>query len=201
MPKPSSRNTDNNARTSGTLVFVVGASGVGKDTLLNGASAALSGHAKIHFVQRDITRPTESGGEQHRAVTQSEFMALHAAGAYALDWAANGLNYGLPARLLDDLAAGLVVVANGSRAAIEQARSLFSSLKIVNIVASPEIIAARLHERGRESGLELRERLERGIALSVTGPDVVVIENNANPESAIAQLVSIIETADAESKI
>jgi len=192
MQKRSLQSTDNKANSSGTLVFVVGASGVGKDTLLDGAKHALKRHPKVRFVQRDITRPIDSGGEDHRAVSESEFLELRAAGAYALDWAANGLYYGLPASLIGDLAAGYVVIANGSRAAIAQARLNFPSLLIVNIVADAEIVAERLQKRGRESGLELRRRIERGAAIVVTGNDVVSIVNNGDASTAVEHLVTAI---------
>src|SRR5271165_6732831 len=57
------------------LVLVVGPSGAGKDSLLNGARAAFAGDARVHFVRRVITRPADPEGEDHEPVTEAEFDA------------------------------------------------------------------------------------------------------------------------------
>ena len=51
---------------TGCLIAVVGASGVGKDSLMEGARQMLS---DCHFVQRIITRPADAGAEDHIAAS------------------------------------------------------------------------------------------------------------------------------------
>src|SRR5664279_1853677 len=100
---------------SGRLVLVVGPSGAGKDTLIAAAKAALADDRRFVFPRRVVTREAIAALEEHDSVSAAEFALREAQGAYALSWAAHGLRYGLPARLVDDLAAGRVIVVNASR--------------------------------------------------------------------------------------
>ncbi|HEY0202209.1 MAG TPA: phosphonate metabolism protein/1,5-bisphosphokinase (PRPP-forming) PhnN, partial [Burkholderiaceae bacterium] len=62
----------------GILFFVVGASGVGKDTLMARARTLLGGDGRFRFARRTITRPADPDGENHHAGTQSAFLAARA---------------------------------------------------------------------------------------------------------------------------
>jgi hypothetical protein len=92
------------------------------------------------IARRIITRPCQPGGaEQHLSVTDDGFARLNAAGAFALTWASHGLRHGIGAEVRPWLAAGLSVVANGSRATLPQARAAFGlALRVVEITAPPE---------------------------------------------------------------
>ena len=90
-------------------------------------------------MRRVITRPADPGGEDHEPVTEAEFAARD----FALQWQAHGLHYGIPADIAVDLAAGLVVVANVSRAVIADAADHFP-VRVIEVTAPPHILAARL---------------------------------------------------------
>jgi ribose 1,5-bisphosphokinase len=147
----------------GTLVLVVGPSGAGKDTLIGAAKAALAGDSRFVFPRRVVTRESIATIEDHDSVTGDEFALQKRNGAYALSWEAHGLSYGLPASLVENLAAGRVVVANGSRAMIAAAEAKFAGTRVVLIEAAPGVRAARLAGRGRESAAEIAERLAREV--------------------------------------
>ncbi len=143
------------------LVLVVGPSGAGKDTLIDGARAALGGDARFRFVRRVATRPMEPGGE---AVSEKVFFARRDAGGFALHWRANGFHYGIPADIALDMAAARVVVVNISRALIAEAAQRFP-VRVVEVMAPPDILARRLAARGRQDAVDMARRLGRSITL------------------------------------
>jgi ribose 1,5-bisphosphokinase len=176
------------------LVLVVGPSGAGKDTLLEAARQALADDPRFRFVRRVITRSSDAGGEAHEAVTDTQF----AARAFALAWQAHGLRYGIPDDIATDLAAGRVVVANVSRGVIAEAAGRFP-VRVIEITAPPNVLAARLATRGRESAADVAARLSRTVAL----PDGITMEtvmNDAPVESGAARFLAALNRAAADAR-
>lgn len=173
----------------GVLVLVVGPSGAGKDTLIRQARARLEGRPDIAFARRRITRPAEPS-EDHVPLAPAHFAAAVEAGAFPLHWRANGLDYALGPEVREDLAAGRIVVANGSRGAVGEALRCFAQVKVVLVTAPPELLAARIAARGRESTDAMAGRLRREPALPVP-PDLVLV-NDGPPEPRGAALAAFI---------
>lgn len=178
---------------AGTLFLVVGPSGAGKDTLIDGARAALADDGGVVFARRTITRPTDAGGEDHEAATDAEFEARHMAGGFMLDWQAHGLKYGIPAACADVLAAGRHVIANVSRAVIGEAIARYSPVVVLEITASPAILAERLASRGRETEDDVRARLAREAARIPEDAVTTTILNDGTPEDGIAAFVEALK--------
>lgn len=177
----------------GVMVVVVGPSGAGKDTLMDFAAARLFRHDRVHFVRRVITRSSDAGGENHDGVTDEEFDRRQLAGEFSVSWQAHGLKYGIPSTVNQRLARGDVVIANGSRSALAHFKAAFPSLKVVNIVARPDILAERLENRGRENRDEILARLQRG-SLEVCGDfDVITIDNSGLLEVSGKALADLLE--------
>ena len=171
------------------LVLIVGPSGAGKDTLLNAVRGQLAGDSQVRFAIRDVTRPP-SAEEKNHQVSREAFLARRERGGYALWWEAHGLFYGIGAEVKDDLAAGRVVVASVSRAILAEAARLYP-VRVVEITASPEVLAHRLAGRGRESAGEIASRLARQVPIP---PEVacVRIVNDGAVEAAAATLLRAI---------
>jgi ribose 1,5-bisphosphokinase len=174
----------------GLLVLVVGPSGVGKDTVIEGARAAHP--AGVLFPRREVTRSPGLGGEDYIAVDEAAFAARQAAGAYALSWRAHGLGYGVPASIARDLEAGRTVVVNVSRGVLDEARRRFPRVRVVSICADAGVIRARLQARGREAPEEIEARVARAGAFEVTGPDVFELSNNGRPEAAVQAFIALL---------
>jgi len=180
----------------GVLLLVVGPSGVGKDSLIDGAKAVLGGNPQFVFPRRIITRAADAGGEDYCTIDESAFETKEAAGEFAVSWRAHGLAYGIPKTIADDLTAGRSVIVNVSRAILDQARRQFPNLRVISIRAGKEVLAGRLAERGRESAADIRERLDRATAYDVQGADVIELVNDGTLESAVGRFVGIVrETA------
>lgn len=173
----------------GVLVLVVGPSGSGKDTLLSYARARLAGREDVVFARRRITRPVD-GTEDHEPLGVAAFEAGVAAGRFPLCWRANGLGYALGPEVAEAIAAGRCVVANGSRAAVAEARGRFAHVKVVLVTAPAELRALRLAARGREAGEEVAQRLTRQPALD-EAPDLSIVNDGA-VEQAGARLVAYL---------
>lgn len=185
------------AAKHGRLVLVVGPSGVGKDSVIDGAHAALAGRDDVVFPHRYVTRAPGLGGEAYIPVSETDFATMQARGDFALSWPAHGLHYGIPAAIDADLAAGRQVVINVSRAVIDAARRKYPGLLVVLVTASPEILRQRLTARGRETPAEIEERLSRAAAFTLSGSDVAVLRNDGALTVSVTAFIALLETAPA----
>jgi ribose 1,5-bisphosphokinase len=180
------------AAAAGAMIVVVGPSGAGKDSVMSFAARHFAGNGRIGFVRRVITRPADAGGEAHEAVDMAGFRAREAAGAFCVSWEAHGLCYGIPRETREDLARGTTLVVNGSRAALPFFAEAYPRLKVVLVTARPDILAARLAARGRESAEAIARRLDRATPEIVVGADTIVIDNSGALEDAGNALVSVL---------
>lgn len=182
----------------GTLFIVVGPSGAGKDSLISEARKTLAGNSRIGFVRRVITRPSDGVTEDHIAVTETQFRTMVEAGAFAVHWQAHGLNYGIPATTLDELAAGTSLIVNGSREHLAEFARTYDKLIVLHVTASPEIIASRLAARGRESAEDIMRRMARQTQDWQIGLQVETIDNSGDLHDAAHRFVNAIRTAQSD---
>ncbi|WP_394888768.1 phosphonate metabolism protein/1,5-bisphosphokinase (PRPP-forming) PhnN [Mesorhizobium sp. AaZ16] len=186
---------------NGVFIVVVGPSGAGKDTVIGYAAERLSPEEGVDFVRRVITRPCDGSSEIHDTLADAAFDEAEASGAFALTWQAHGLKYGLPANVDEAIANGHVAIANGSRGVIPTLRERYANVAVVEITASPEILAERLASRGRESRGEVLVRLARAAAVKLAGPGVVSIDNSGPREIAGERFMAIVRKAIAHSDV
>ena len=154
------------------LVYVVGPSRAGKDSVLGWTRHQLANTPSIHWARRTITRAARPGDEVHEAVDETQFLALRERGAFALNWQANGLHYGIRHCETAPLDHGHWVLINGSRGYLEPTRSRFPGLTVVHVCASPDTLRQRLLARGREGPAAVEARIRRTQSL----PPVHAIE-------------------------
>ena len=176
----------------GSLVYVMGPSGAGKDSVLGHARSLLPPGAPVVFAHRYITRPADSGGENHVALSREEFATRRAYGLFAYHWNAHGNDYGVGREIHDWRAAGLTVVVSGSRDHFLRTGGLDSQARPVLITAPAERLRQRLAGRGRESAIEAAERLQRADAYEVDDPRLVTIVNDGSLDDAAAVFLRLL---------
>ncbi|MCW2239981.1 phosphonate metabolism protein/1,5-bisphosphokinase (PRPP-forming) PhnN [Azospirillum canadense] len=174
------------------LILVVGPSGAGKDSLMEGARHRLAGDSRIHFARRVVTRPALAGAEDHDTLPPDLFDRREAAGGFLLSWRAHGLSYGIPATVEGLRRRGTAVVANVSRAVVEEARVRLQPVGVVVVTAPPSVLADRLCARGREPVEDIRQRLDRAAERMPAGDDVRVVVNDASLEAGVEAFLAAL---------
>jgi ribose 1,5-bisphosphokinase len=178
----------------GALVLIVGPSGAGKDTVIDGAKRAFetTGElARVLFPKRSIDRPSHPS-EDFVSVPSHVFDSPQVDDAFALHWSAHGTRYGIPASIRETIAEGGVAVVNVSRTVIPAARAAFSRVVVIAITCPPDVRAQRLAERARETRSEIASRVARTVPDFDPAQVDHVIDNSGAPEQAIDALVNIL---------
>lgn len=179
-------------REAGRLLYLVGASGSGKDSLMWYARSRLADDASVAFAHRYITRDPDAGSENHVALAAAEFEARRRAGLFAMDWTSHGHAYGIGIEIDQWLAAGLTVVVNGSRQYLPVARQRYPGLVPVRIAVSADILAFRLRARAREDAAAIEARLQRHACLPDGDGTGVTIRNDGTLAEAGEAFVALI---------
>lgn len=183
---------------TGRLIYLIGPSGSGKDSLLDAARETLARNG-CRIVRRVITRSAEAVGEAAQAVTVEQFTAMQAQGDFAMCWQANGLHYGIPKEIDDWLAQGLDVLVNGSRGYLQQARQRYPQLLAVLLKVDDEVLRQRLLARGRETQDEIEARLARNgrfaVGLLAEHPGLFVLDNSGDLQETVARLLHHVANA------
>ncbi|WP_010106454.1 phosphonate metabolism protein/1,5-bisphosphokinase (PRPP-forming) PhnN [Verminephrobacter aporrectodeae] len=175
------------------LVYFMGPSGAGKDSLLDWLRAHLPAAHALHWARRTISRVATPGAEAHESVSPKAFAALLRAQAFALHWQANGLGYGVRHAQLDPLAAGQWVLLNGSRAHLPAALVRFPHLLAVHISASPERLRERLLARGRETPDAVEDRVQRALQFRPpAGSASIELHNDGSLDDVGQRLLSAL---------
>ena len=175
----------------GRLVLVVGPSGAGKDTLINGARLGCASNSSVVFPRRVVTRPS-SAFEDHDTTSREAFDQAVGAGAFALWWDAHGNGYGIPVSIEDDIRAGRTVVCNVSRTAVDPARERYALVAVVLITAPERILQARLASRERGSDGNLARRIARSAELERSCRPDFIISNVGRRTIGIRRLLDVI---------
>ncbi|MGG4774144.1 phosphonate metabolism protein/1,5-bisphosphokinase (PRPP-forming) PhnN [Alcaligenaceae bacterium 429] len=143
----------------GKLVYMVGPSGSGKDSVLAALAADLPPDWVI--MKRAVTREESPANAYAEYLSHEVFRQQQRQGAFALSWEAHGLIYGIRSELDTHLQAGKLVLVNGSREHWEQVKQRYEQASLVWLTVAPELLLQRLQMRGRESMDAITLRVQR----------------------------------------
>ncbi len=176
----------------GHLVLVVGPSGAGKDSVINGAKLHFAANPRIIFPRRVVTRKSIATAEDHDTLTELEFSTAVSNGEFSIWWKAHDNSYGIPHSIEGDIRSGCTVVFNCSRDVIAEAATKFLKVTIVEITAPRDVLVERIISRGRENREQAVQRVSRLVKAFPPHVPVVEIENSGMLDSAVESLCRII---------
>ncbi len=174
------------------LFYLIGASGSGKDSLIDYVRAHLPEKSNLLFAHRYITRPANAGSENHIALSQAEFEQRKKAGLFAMNWQSHQLQYGIGSEIWQWMNADLRVVISGSRDYLPQALADFPQLIPILITVPDELLRERLSKRGRESEAQIEERLSKASWSHSIYPNLQTISNDNTIETAGQALLKLL---------
>lgn len=177
----------------GRLIYVMGASGAGKDSVIGEAKRRVGHKPHPAFASRYITRLADAGGEAHIALRAREFAEAREAGFFALDWDSHGLSYGIGWEIEDWMAKNISVIVNGSREYLPVAAQRYPTILPVLIEVDPAVLRERLTIRGRETPADIEARLSRAVAQAdVVHPSLVRIRNDGPLGATVDDFLTVI---------
>lgn len=187
---------------AGKLFYLMGASGSGKDSLLQGCRQRLQPEQKTCVAHRYITRAADAGGENHVHLSSDEFELRKHASLFAMHWASHGHLYGIGIEVENWLASGFNVIINGSREYLPIAMERYPSLVPILIQVEQELLRNRLINRKRESIADIEQRLARHQTLLKTMPSgTLLVDNSQSLDEGITALQHIISPASLASAV
>ncbi|KAB0548698.1 phosphonate metabolism protein/1,5-bisphosphokinase (PRPP-forming) PhnN [Pseudomonas argentinensis] len=183
--------------TQGMLIYLMGPSGSGKDSVLAALERRLE-NRRCRIARRIVTRGADLGGEEAIAVSFQAFEARESAGGFAMSWRANGLAYGIGLEIDTWLADGYLVVVNGSRAYLDEARRRYPQLEAVLLEVEPAVLRSRLLSRARESAAQIDARMARSAHFAdrrgSATEGVLHIDNSGPLERAVESMLRLIDS-------
>ncbi|MDQ3393468.1 MAG: phosphonate metabolism protein/1,5-bisphosphokinase (PRPP-forming) PhnN, partial [Bacteroidota bacterium] len=160
------------------IFYVIGSSGVGKDSIMIYAKKKISGSSKVLFAHRYITRPADVGEENHISLTKEEYKVMLNGNLFVFNWESHDLHYGIGIEINFWVNQGFNVVISGSREYLKVAQDKKENMQVIMITAKPANIEKRLLQRGRESPEEINNRIQRNKEMDVDHNNIIKISNN-----------------------
>lgn len=165
------------------IVLIVGASGVGKDSLLKSIKEKID----ANFLKRYITREPDNN-ESNYYIDEAAFKELEMQNFFVSTWSAHGNLYGIASSHIKD---GLNIISI-SRSAIKDFENSFENVTTINISVPKDVLELRLLSRARESVEEIKKRLERSYA-KIEAKNLIEFDNSQSLELSSQRFIETLQ--------
>ncbi|PHR72636.1 MAG: hypothetical protein COA66_05110 [Arcobacter sp.] len=166
------------------IVLIVGASGVGKDTLLKNIKKSLKN--KANFITRYITREADLN-EKNYFLDPLAFDLLKINKFFVSSWAAHNNFYGISKNSIKE---GLNIISI-SRSSIKDFEAFYDNVYTINITVPKEELRKRLIKRARENKDEIEERLNRSYAC-IESNNLIHFDNSEDIGTSSESLLNLL---------
>jgi phosphonate metabolism protein PhnN/1,5-bisphosphokinase (PRPP-forming) len=170
------------------IILIVGASGVGKDTLIREAKKELK--KEFNFVRRYITRKPDKS-EKNFFLENSAFKLLRDNKYFLSSWEAHGNSYAVSKKSIKK-GANIISI---SRSKISDFERIFNNVYVINITLNKEELRTRLIKRGRESIEEIKKRLDRNYD-EIKAKNLISFENDKSFEESRKSFIKLLKEID-----
>lgn len=164
------------------IVLIVGASGVGKDTLLQGVKNKI----EANFAQRYITRAADTN-EANFHLDHEALETLDRNDYFISTWEAHGNKYAIAKNQIKN---GLNIISV-SRSAIKDFEREFDDVTTIEISLPRDMLYERLKARGRENEEQIQKRLNRSYE-SIEAMNLIHFINDKPIEKSTEEFVKIL---------
>lgn len=173
------------------IVLIVGASGVGKDTLLR----SIQNKTQFNFIKRYITREPDDN-EQNYYIDSEAFERLKKDNFFISTWEAHSNKYGIAKNQIID---GVNIISI-SRSTIKDFEKYFENVVTVEITLSKDVLYERLKNRARENEEQIQKRLARTYE-NIEAKNIIQFDNSASVELSTSNFITLLERIKDESNI
>lgn len=166
------------------IILIVGASGVGKDSLLKIAKNELK---NFNFIKRYITRKADEN-EKNNFMSIKEFQKAKSEGFFISTWNAHGFYYGISK---EDIKEGVNCISV-SRGAIKDFEEKYENVITLHVSISRRELENRLTKRGRESADEIQKRLARSYK-RIQAKNLVEFQNDKPLNESVKDFIALLK--------
>jgi len=167
------------------IILIVGASGVGKDSLIKEAKKDLK--KEFNFVKRYITRKPDKN-EKNYFLENCAFKLLKDNDYFISSWEAHENFYGISKNSIKNR----LNIISISRSKISDFEKNFEKVYVINITLNKEELKNRLIKRGRESLEEIQKRLDRSYD-KIEAKNLINFENDKPFEESKEAFIKLLK--------